>query len=321
MSVNEFLLENLEKYVVSIVSFLALYWSLSFGQENRKGLYLRDIYKINYLLCITYILFTFGPFSFKYTSFGEWESPMFTMGLGNPNAVAVYVMFSIIILLIQLQSIRRGIYKCFNISIIVTLIYILLKLSSRTVLVCVIAILVYGVVRPRRKIGKIFPYLIMIIPIMMIPIQLYIGEQSNTAFKILGKSLATGRSDVYEEVLTEILSTPISFLFGNFSKYSFGNMHNAPLAILASIGVIGLLLYFAFRIHQINILNKFAKTNVQKIAFVSLLAFIIHSSSEAMTMIGTIPYGVLLLVIVKIAKGDFQDDSQPTKIQEVVKNE
>ena len=73
----------------------------------------------------------------------EWGVRVFNMGLGNPNAVSAYVMFSVAVLVMQLLSLQRLVRKIINAVLIVILIYIILMLSSRTVLVCTIAILVY----------------------------------------------------------------------------------------------------------------------------------------------------------------------------------
>lgn len=315
MSIENFSIENLNQYILLFLSFISFYWSLSFGRDKSEGLYLQDLYKVNYVLCFIYIVFSFGPFSFKYMEVGEWGAKVFNMGLGNPNSVAVYVMFSVEVLFIQLLSIQKKTHKAFNISLITILIYILVKLSSRTVLICVLAVVVYYIVRPRKKIGKVFLYFIMIFPAIMIPMQVLIG-QKYYEIRILGKSLATGRADIYKEILDNIVASPHNYMFGRFFEYPFENMHNTPLTILVSIGVVGLLLYFMFWVRQINFLDSVSNTATQKIAFFSLLVFFLHSSSETMTMIGTIPYGVFVLLMVKIGKGDFRNKKQVVKKNE-----
>lgn len=300
-----FEIQGLKYYVISLVSFLALYWSMSFEPEE-NSCNINSLFRINYVLCFIFILFSFGPFSFNRTVVNEWGVEVFNMGLGNSNMAASYVMFSVVILLIQLISIRSLAKKIFNIILFGALIYILFLLASRTVGFCIIVVIIFCLFRSRRKIGKAMPYIIMIIPLLMIFFQVFIWQR-HVDFNIMGKALDSGRSDIYTALFAEISASPQFFIFGLFFKYPFVNMHNAPLSILASTGLVGLLLYYLFWIRQIKMLYHTSNnTRIQIVAFVAILSFFIHSSSEAMMMIGTIPYAIFTLLIVKIAKGDYK---------------
>jgi O-antigen ligase len=95
-------------------------------------------------------------------------------------------------------------------------------------------------------------------------------------------------------------------LVGSFFEFYFQNLHNAPLAIIATLGFTGYFLYIVFWYKLIKRINHEKKDPNQVAAFVCLIAYILHSSAETMFMAGTIPYSVFIVVIVSIAKGEIK---------------
>lgn len=307
-SLNDFSGTGIDSIVISILSFIALYWSLSLDDETAGIIDINMICKINYLLCIVLLLFGYGPFGFKYTEVGVWGYKIFTMGLGNPNTVAVYVMFAMMILLIQIGTFRRKIHIAINILLIGLLFYLLVLLSSRTVVACMIILLVEYIVAKRSKHVRIFWYFILACPILMIVIQLMLGN-SAIGITLLGKALETGRSNMFKTLIAEIKQSPLSFVFGKVFRYQFENLHNAPLTIISNVGIVGLIIYLSIWFSKIKHLNDICNTRTQMIALYSILAFIIQSSSESLLMVGTIPYAVMVIIIDKVAKGEIADQS------------
>ena len=299
---------GVDSIVISILSFIAFYWSLSLDNKNGEIIDLHKICRINYLLCAVLLLFGYGPFSFKYTAVGAWGYKIFTMGLGNPNTVAVYVMFSMMILLVQIGTTAKKLQITINIILIGLLFYLLVLLSSRTVVACVIILLVVYLLAKRTKHIRIFWYFILACPILMIVIQQILGN-SAIGITLLGKALETGRSDMFNTVISDIRHAPLSFVFGKVFRYKFENLHNAPLTIISNIGIVGLIIYLGIWFSKIKYLNDIGKTRAQMIALYSILAFIIQSSSESLLMIGTIPYAVMVIIIDKIAKGEIAEQS------------
>ena len=100
--------------------------------------------------------------------------------------------------------------------------------------------------------------------------------------------------------------TPIKIFTGDLCTYAFENWHNGLLTILASLGIFGVILYMSFWNRQLGVLRKACVDRKQKIAFVAILAILVHSSSEAMGIVGTIPYSVFVVIIMRIAKGDIE---------------
>ena len=307
-SIGQLSFEGIENQFIAIISFIAFYWTISSNQEDDNYLDVRRFCRANYFLCGVLLLFGYGPFSFKYMVVDTWGNSVFSMGLGNPNVVSVYVMFAIVLLLIHVVYQRRGLGKIIDFILVGLLFYLLILLSSRTVVACVL-LLFLGYFIGRRSNKMQFLWVIALAwPVIMIIITLVIGGKSLT-FQLLGKALDTGRYGMYSTALSDMKASPISFVFGEVFKYRFTNMHNAPLTIICNIGIVGFICYLIVWYRRIRFLNENCATTVQRIAFYAILAFIIQSSSESLSMIGTIPYAVMVIIIDKIAKGEIDNSS------------
>ena len=57
---------------------------------------------------------------------------------------------------------------------------------------------------------------------------------------------------------------------------------------------------------QLGILRDICVERKQIIAFVAIIVVLLHSSSESMGVIGTIPYSIFVIVIMKIARGEIR---------------
>ena len=271
-SIEYFEIQKLEQYVESVVMFLVFYWSLSFKKGHDFGLQLTSLFKVNYLLCAIFIVYSFGPFSFKYDVINQWGGTIFNMGLGNPNAVSVYVMFSLILLIIQLLYHKKLFPRLLIISLIGILIYILFMLKSRTVVICILVLIVVVFLKVKIIFHKWIPYMAMSLPLFMIGIQMAL-KQYDLGITFLGKELATGRADVYGPVLNAFREHPQNLLFGYFFKYSFENKHNSALIMIATIGVVGYIVFFKLWINMLNNIRRDCNGSVRTTAYIALLVF------------------------------------------------
>lgn len=294
--------DDLRAWIIAIFSFLAFYWSISLPAFDESCLTIEDLLPINYLLCAMYILYAFGPFGFKYEIVDEYNNKIFTLGLGNPNGVSFEVLFSIAMLCLATFSQKKIILKIMNISLIAILILILLMLSSRTAVFCFLILMILLIFRFKR-IGKFIPHFVLFIPVIAIVFQISLGN-SDLDYQVLGKAISTGRNSIYHSLFESVKENPWLYLFGNMCEYRFSNLHNGIITIFSSLGIFGLIVYLYFWFKQISFLKSIAHTKVQTIAFFTILVFIIHSSSETLSIIGTVPHSLFMLIFTKIAKGD-----------------
>ena len=305
LNLGSFRMDNASATIISIVSFVVFYWSVSFDRDENRTMDLRFFFRLNYVLCAIFILYAFGPFDFKYTQINSSGAESFTMGLGNPNAVSGYVMFSIVLLIMQQTHLKKRVYKVLNLLLTGVILYILYLLSSRTVLACVLGIVVFVLVRRHGKMGRWIPYIAMLIPVLMISAQILLAEYDITV-EILGKPLMSGRDKLYMEAIEEIRARPQMLVFGDIFYYCFENLHNAPLSILATLGISGLVMYWVFWLRLLRNLNRTSVGREYMIAYVCVLAYVVHSSSEIMFMAGAVPYCFFVLITVRIAKGEIR---------------
>ena len=291
--------------ILPILAFIAFYISLDQKQQKSDKLTLNEVFYANYALCFILMLFAFGPFDFKYEVVNKYDDKIFTLGLGNPNAVSLSVMFCVVILFVQIFTTEKIAVKVINIIVSVVLFYILYLLASRTVLFCAI-IVALAFLFKTPKAFKLISYFVLIVPIIMIWFQLWLFNSKSAALQILGKSISTGRPDMYKTFIQKMQDTPIKIFTGDLCTYAFENLHNGLLTILASLGIFGVILYMLFWNRQLGVLRKACVDRKQKIAFVAILAILVHASSEAMGIVGTIPYSVFVVIIMRIAKGDIE---------------
>ena len=306
LSAGSYEAKNTETYIISFISFIAFYWSISFKPNKESSLDLKFFFKANIVLCFIYIFHAFGPFGEKYLVIDSWGNQVFNMGLGNPNAVAGYVMFSVTMLLIQLINDVNRLHKIVLAILMGIMVYILFLLQSRAVLLCTIGAILIVLIGKERRAMNVLNLVIVLAPLGML-IVLPALDRAGVDFQLLGKQLMTGRTDVYQKNLDIVLSNPRVLIVGSFFEFYFQNLHNSSLAIIATLGLSGYLIYSVFWYKQIRKIDKEKKDRTQMVAFICLIAYILHSSAETMFMVGTIPYSVFIVLIVLIAKGEIRN--------------
>ena len=137
--------------------------------------------------------------------------------------------------------------------------------------------------------------------------------ETNLSIQIFGKELNTGRPEMYIKFLNIVGENPTMILWGNICEYTFYNAHNGVLTLLISIGGIGVAFYMIFWESQLGILRRTCLDHNQKIAFISIIALLIHASSESMAIVGTIPYSIFIVVLMRIAKGEITKNDRFTE--------
>ena len=76
------------------------------------------------------------------------------------------------------------------------------------------------------------------------------------------------------------------------------------MTIFASLGVIGVIWTIKMWNICLGDIEKTIKSKYQKLAYFFVLLFLLDSVSESMTMVGTLPQGLFVYLMVKIARGE-----------------
>lgn len=297
--------EELRKKIISLVSFISFYWMLSLpaNTDSQQNIEFKHLYYSAVVLTIIFVIYAFAFPSIAYTPSGKYGNLLFTMGLGNPNGTAVYVLFTAMVLLLAFVSTKRKFKKIMLIILVGALSYIIFLLSSRTVLICFLLAVVCVIVLPKLKVKRIFRYAVLIAPLIMILIQFAFNDKIGD-LEILGKDLDTGRFEMYRDLLQEIAKNPGQYIFGNLCGYNFQNFHNGILTIFASLGVVGVAWALNTWNNKLKRIEKGIKNHYQQLAYFFILFLLFDSVAESMTMVGTIPQGLFVCLMVKVAQGD-----------------
>ena len=307
--------EELRKKIISLVSFISFYWMLSLpaDTDSQQNIEFKHLYYSAVVLTLVFVIYAFAFPSIAYTPYGSYGILIFTMGLGNPNGTAVYVLFTAMVLLLAFVSTKRKLQKIMLLILVGALSYIMYLLSSRTVLTCFLLAVVCVIVLPKLKVKRIFRYAALIAPLIMILIQFAFNDKIGD-LEILGKDWDTGRFEMYRDLLQEITKNPVQYIFGNLCGYNFQNFHNGILTIFASLGVVGVAWALNTWNNKLKRIEKSIKNHYQQLAYFFVLLFLLDSVAESMTMVGTIPQGLFVCLMVKMAQGDISLESESATI-------
>jgi hypothetical protein len=295
-----------QDFILAILGFTSLYATLSIETNTCTERDLRQLFAINKCLSLVYIIYAFGPFSFKYSSYDEWGNTWFTLGFSNPNTTGAYVMFCVAILVIEITYENKWGHKAINLLLITGLIYVIYMTESRTALICSCLFLLAMLLKciPLRA---WYADIVLILMMAFIGIQIWAASQGDATF--LGKSVASGRQDMYTIFIQEIIDNPWRFIIGSVGTYRLENAHNVAFAVVRNFGFLGLIYFIAFWKSMIKSCVSSITCSVNRMAIWVLLIYIIYSSTEAASLIGMIPHGTPVLIIGRLAKDRFQKEN------------
>lgn len=288
-----------QEFILAVLGFISLYATLSIKENTYTKKDLKQIFTINKCLSLVYVLYAFGPFSFKYSSYDEWGNTWFTLGFSNPNTTGAYVMFCVAMLVIEIAYENRWWHKILGFVLSVALIYIIYLTESRTALICS-CLLMFATAEKHISLRPWYADVALILMMTFIAIQIWVASRSDVAF--LGKSVASGRQKLYATFIQEIIEEPWKFIVGSVGTYRLENAHNVAFAVVRNFGFIGLICFAIFWKAMISNCILSANCSVNRTAILALLVYIIYSSAEAAPLIGMIPHGIPVLVIGRLAK-------------------
>ena len=253
------------------------------------------------------IAFVFSALSIsKYAYSGTLNS--LYLGYSNPNATAIYLLLNQAILIMYLPTIRKFYFRAFVLGLCVYEEYLIYLTDSRTCMIVSFVIIIYYVFVRRWKIPMWTVVIAVLVPLAFLLIYSSLFASGRyTDLSIMGKELYSGREVYFLRQLNDLSG---KLLFGDVRQHYFTNMHNGPLAIIASCGVMGYACWFLFYIWTISKYRKTANNTLQNVALVAILGVFIHSSSEAALMVGGAHYSIVVATFYWILKGDPYADAE-----------
>ena len=241
-------------------------------------------------LLIAILLLAYSRSSIAYVLEDGRKTEALVLGMTNPNLTAMIIFGVFSMLLIHFDKMK---YKPIIAMIIFCLIYLVWLTEARSVFITIVFLMIYRLFYKDKKMPKTFLLLIMIVPIVFIFVYLQLYFAGLEDFVFMGKDFFSGRENVFMEALGR-LQTISDYLFGNVGRSEFTNAHNAPLAIMCSVGLFGVILFYWNLAKRLIRLNKITDSTVARMALICILAVCIQTSAEAAMFLGIFPTSVFL---------------------------
>lgn len=271
-----------------------------FSMSNTSKLLFDFIYVFAVLLAVVFIIYCFTPIvNTAYFKGVMRRCDYYVFNLDNSNIAGMY-LFGIFSILIINISVRK--YRLLNIALCCAVFYMLFRTNSRACIVAAIIVAAAAILPKKSLVPKTLIVIAWLFPILFGSLYLFVYESGFENVEILGKSLFSGRQEVFVAYLAKI-KNGWHFLFGNYASASLQNAHNAPLTFYSSLGIVG-----AVITEIMLLINAFRINLGSKISFMSLFAVLglfIQSSAEAGMFLGGFPGIIFLLIFFLLA--NYQD--------------
>lgn len=250
------------------------------------------IFYVCVFLSVLFIIYSFTSIAHSYELYGiKRVTSYFVFNLGNSNTASMFLYSFLCVLLINIPY-RK--HKWFIIFLIVWDLYLIYGTNSRSTLAATLIVIVACVFFSKKKLSKAVILICVFFPIIFAAIYLYMFYIAGYAnFIIMDKTLFSGRQVGYIKYLSMLEST-VNYLFGNFAESRFQNAENAPIAILSSIGMFGVVTFYSFFLHLLFKINTSSTTQMRNICIICILGIFVESSTEASFFLGGFP-GIIMM--------------------------
>lgn len=290
--------------IVKILTFLQLpiYCTIVGKIKNNK--------KIKGLIYILHIIYTFF-FLYLYNSDNAYKIQSgdkyiiidaLTLGYNNPNELALYLFLVFSVLLSGCFYYKRPIIKMFFLLCSIIIFYLIIQTMSRAALFLASILVAMTIFTKCLKLPKRLLKVLFIIPLLFAIILMAFSDKINL-IQFFGETFDSGRDTIYKNFFGKL--SFLGFIFGDFQKYQFVNMHNAYISIMATIGFLGAFIFVVllYRQYERMFERKITKKHVLTMAF-SLLLIIVYISIEAALFVAGSLYSVSMFLSVYLMKDE-----------------
>lgn len=230
-----------------------------------------------------------------------------TLGFNNPNETAIYLMSTVCMLVLLFDTLKRWLYKVPLILVIGYLLYLLYCTESRTALIATAIVLLYQIFARQWVLPRWVIPVAVVSPVVFLLVYAFLWQNVPALYdaEILGKEFFSGREQYFVDKLLELRT---NWLFGDVGLYYFTNMHNGPLAIVASMGVFGFVAHVVYMVYTLCCYHPHIRTKSQTIALIVILAIFVHSSAEATFIVGGAHYSIIVATFFLLLKDEWQSE-------------
>jgi len=292
--------------IVLLFSFMTTEETISFGihitgalgfLEMLLAVYLIDkvprsaanelfVFKVNLVIAMVFIILSRTSYAYS----GRIVGSLY-LGYANPNATAIYLLMNMVLLLLYVVKIKRVSLRVLVYIICAYLTYLIYETDSRTCLFAAGVVVLWSVLAPQKRLSRKLVPIFLLIPLGFLFIYTAMYKSGQYAgLTILGKPFFSGREGFFVEKLNALGGY---WLVGDVGKNPFTNMHNGPLTLLSSCGVLGYAIYLRYTGATLLQYYKNNVTKEQTVALIVIFAIFVHSCSEAALIVGGANYTIV----------------------------
>lgn len=271
--------------LVSVICFLEIPMFMLCAKETMTKKPAIIFLWVQYILSFYYIYLSRTDKANYYVGFyGTTTIDELTLGYHNPNETAMYLFTCFLSLLIAFLFYKRFILRLmFGINAVMIFRLVWLTESRAGIVSCALAVVAFILIK-LIPVGKFVTKIAIVVPWLMVA-AIYFFNDKLVEIEFLGSSVETGRINVFDQVFKGI--NFFEFLFGDFLKHTFDNLHNIYISIFGTIGIFGVLLYSSYLSNSLlSQSNRTIHDISEKMAYVGILLFVIYSSVEATFFVG-----------------------------------
>lgn len=229
---------------------------------------------------------------------GAYQSPYLTLNYPNPNQTAMMLMplfFVHMTFLLEKSTTKR---KIVDICICVIEFAFVFMTGNRTGIVLSVIAIVLLTSGIYKHLGKKYGYICLAIPAAAV-VMMTAFPQILTSIQFMNDALDTGRGEHYLSVIWSM--TPMTFLFGDFSKYSARNMMNGYITIWAEYGFCALFVYFLVLFIRVKntVLNLPNMNDRNKYGFCLFCLLLAQTAMESAYLTSGTVYAALIFLILQ----------------------
>ena len=289
--------------VYSIICFITTFVLFSFGKSTFILTKKNEQIVLLATIIISLFIIVASRTSIAYVFEDGRNSGSLALGMTNPNLAAMMLCCVYCVLMMEFRKNKK---QYALIPIMAYLLYLIYLTKARTSIIGALIVTAYALFLYRIAIPNLLIVLSIIFPIFVVPVYLGLFRLGVSNRQFIGKQLFSGREITYLQHINH-LSGWQQYLYGNLGGERFSNAHNAPLSILCSIGLLGLIVTYIGYIRRMVVINNNATTDEARVAIVCVLSVFIQSSAESLMFTGYFTCMTFLYLYLLIASGNKQN--------------
>lgn len=285
--------------LLSITSVFMLLLLISCSQHFLIDRHMKKfLLKWSCVCAVVMNIYAFSPYGYRVEN---RISTSLTLNSGNSNLTAIYLFLLYCIILLTMPWERKK--AIIPLGLEISLISLILKTKSRTVFLALLVITAYYIFFRRIKIRQGIVWgMAIFLPVLFVPIYLFLFSILPDTYVFWGKEFFTGREILFTQTSANIDGI-IPLLVGNLMKNPFNNAHNGALAIVASSGIVGAISYYTITYGELLRANKSSVMGISNMAVAVLIGCYVHTCGEAALLLGGFP-GITFMFIFYVLAHD-----------------